>query len=100
LAIFAYIIQKNREINEPLDEDQYPNLIYDEEGKMIGSIAIYFKGPGYEHGMVILTNNIDDLDDDMTYEYKYYQGKFWVLVDGEWVQQPAGWKPGDEPVLP
>ena len=99
-ALLYYIITHQKKVNEPLDEET-GNIIY-RGGKAIGTKTIVEEGPGYEVGMVILLNDLYDDNDNVTYQYRFYQGVFWVWCDEEqdWVQQPPGWEPGDEPQLP
>jgi hypothetical protein len=69
--------------------------LYNDEGMLIGSIGRIDEGLGYEKGKVIFINDPLDPDDDTGYEYRYYQGCYQVLIDGEWVYMPEDWEPGD-----
>jgi RHS repeat-associated protein len=93
LAIAAWILKKNKEINDPLEEAE---MIHHYEGDMlIYTITIIHQGPGYERGLVTIFNNIGDSTDDVYYEYKYQEGRYFVLIDNKWVLMKKGWKPGD-----
>ncbi len=94
LVIAAWILLKNKEINEPLEEADMSNY-YDEGGKLIYTKVIINQGPGYEHGFVTIYNNLNDSTDDVYYEYKYQEGRYYVLVGDDWVLMKESWQPGD-----
>ncbi len=94
LAIAAWIQEKNKEINDPLEEAEMSHY-YDERGKLIYTKVIIFQGPGYERGFVTIYNNISDSTDDVYYEYKYQEGRYYVLVGDDWVLMKESWQPGD-----
>ncbi len=100
LAIAAHVLSTQKDIDVPMDEEK-GDIIY-RGGKEVGTRTIIDEKPGYEEGIVILFNDIYDDNDNMTYVYRFYEGVFWVWSDekGDWVQQPTGWEPGDEPQLP
>jgi hypothetical protein len=94
LAIAAWILQKQKEINDPLEEAEMSHY-YDERGKLIYTQVIIFQGPGYEHGFVTIFNNLSDSTDDVYYEYKYQEGRYYILIGDDWVLMKKSWKPGD-----
>ena len=79
-------------MNDP--SDVHSESLYDGEGNLMALITIIDEKGGYERGKVTIFNSPDD---DVKYEYKYHQGAYWILVDGEWVKMHEGWKPGDLP---
>ena len=93
LIIIGWIIEQTREINDPVDIEL--DNLYNDEGMLIGSIGRIDGGLGYEKGKVIFINDPLDPHDDTGYEYRYYEGCYQVLIDGEWVYMPEDWEPGD-----
>lgn len=85
---------------EPPDISDTRNIYKD--NILIATITITEQGPGYEVGLVVLHNDLVDQDDDVIYQYRYYEGAYWVWSDEEeeWVKQDEGWVPGNIPKLP
>ncbi|MBU7012945.1 MAG: hypothetical protein HXS46_19865 [Theionarchaea archaeon] len=62
---------------------------------MSGYVVIIEAKHGYERGLITLFNG-PDTEDDIQYEYRKYQGIYWVLINGEWVPiDDPEWEPGE-----
>jgi hypothetical protein len=88
----TWIIETIKEMNEPSGAESFP--IYNENGEMIGVNTILDEMAGYQRGLVYFFNGPGE-EDDTSYEWKYQSGKYYVLMNDEWVEMPEGWKPGD-----
>ncbi len=91
IEIAFWIVQTWKKMSDPSDVHNKP--FYDDEGNLIALITIIDEKGGYERGKVTLFNGPSP-DDDVEYEYRYYQGAYWILVGDEWVKVENGWKPG------
>lgn len=79
-------------MNEP--SDVRTETLYDDEGHLLGFNVIMEEKGGFQRGKVTLFNGPGE-EDDISYEWKYSEGKYWILVDGEWVPvEDPEWKPG------
>jgi hypothetical protein len=91
ILLAQWIIEKTKEIDELSDAKM--SVIRDDENNIIGTKVVLVEGGGFEEGKVILFNNPNDI---VEYEYRKYEGGYQVWINGEWVQMPEGWLPGNE----
>jgi RHS repeat-associated protein len=93
LAIALRIIVVTKEVDEP--SGIKITTLADDVNNIIIVTSIEGEG-GLVKGTVVYLNDPIDPNDDTEYEYRSYQGGFQVCINGEWVQMPPGWLPGDE----
>jgi hypothetical protein len=92
-ALIKWTVDTGKKIEEPSDMEV---IILDDDPENIRIIMIAEEEAGFESGKVVFLNNVNDPNDNTEYEYRKYGGGYQVWINGEWVQMPVGWDPGDE----
>jgi hypothetical protein len=71
-------------------------FIYDDDNNVIGAYTVIIEEDGSKRGTVVFDNDPNDPNDNTGYEYWYFNKRFYVWIDGQWVKMPLGWAPGKE----